>query len=92
MNAVEAVLGRFSGAPDGLQVLSEQSGYLLSDIGYLRMKISDNGQKRRNELFGSILVVQMQLRRIWVCFGVLRMVWKYFWSDSDISIPISDIW
>ena len=56
MNAVEAGLGRFSGALNRLQVLPDRSGYFMSDIGYLRTKISDNGQKCRNELFGSILV------------------------------------
>ena len=45
MNAVEAGLGRFLGAPDRLRILPERSGYFLTDIGYLQMKISDNGQK-----------------------------------------------
>ena len=35
MKELEAGLGRFSGVPDRLQVLMEQFGYFMTDIGYL---------------------------------------------------------
>ena len=92
MNEIEAGLGMFSGAPNRLQVLPDRSGYFMSDIGYLRTKISDNGQKCRNELFGSILVAWKNLRRVSVGFRVFRIVCKYLWSNSDTLWPISDIY
>jgi hypothetical protein len=90
LNEIGAGLGRFSGSLSRLEILPEQSGYSMTDVGYLRTKISDNGQKRRNELFESISVVYMQLRWVWVCFRVLRIVWKHFRSNLDTLWPISD--
>ena len=60
VNEVEAGLGRFSGAADRLQVFPERSGYSDTDIGYLRIKKSDNGQKWskmvKNGLFNVVLI------------------------------------